>query len=86
MAKSKQRTIRTPTNVSILEVSDFWDEHSLLEFPDTQEVKEVDVHIERERYYCPVSKGLMKKLQARAYEEGVSPETLVNLYLQEKLA
>ena len=86
MAKSKKKTILTPANVSILEASDFWDEHSLLEFPDTQEAKEVNIHIERERYYCPVSKRLVEKLQVRAQEEGVSTETLVNLYLQEKLA
>ena len=85
MAKSKQSAILAPANLSILEASDFWDEHSLLEFPDTQEVKDIDIHIEREMYYCPVSKRLMKKLQARAQEEGVSTETLVNLYLQEKL-
>ncbi len=85
MAKNKQKVLLAPANVSVLEASDFWDEHSLLEFPDTQEEKEIDIHIEREQYYCPVSKGLVEKLQVRAQEEGVSTETLVNLYLQEKL-
>ena len=86
MAKSKSKLRAVPKNMSILEASEFWDEHSLLDFPDTKEVRSVDIQIEREVYYCPVSRGLMKRLQDRARAEGVSTETLVNLYLQEKLA
>ena len=86
MARSKRKVSLAPANLRILEASDFWDEHSLLDFPDTKEVEEVDIQIEREAYYCPVSRGLLKKLQERARTEGVSTETLVNLYLQEKLA
>jgi hypothetical protein len=70
---------------SILEASDFWDEHSMLDFPDVKEVRDADIQIDRELYYCPVSRGLMKRLQERARTEGVSTETLINLYLQEKL-
>lgn len=86
MAKSKSRARLAPANLSLLEASNFWDEHSLLDFPDTEEVRDVDIQIEREVYYCPVSRALMKRLQDRARTEGVSTETLVNLYLQEKLA
>ncbi len=86
MAKSKTRTKTAPESMSILEASDFWDDHSLLDFPDIKEVRDVDIQIEREVYYCPVSRGLMKRLQERARAEGVSTETLLNLYLQEKLA
>jgi hypothetical protein len=85
MAKSKTRTKTAPESMGILEASDFWDEHSLLDFPDTKEIRDVDIQIEREVYYCPVSQKLMKRLQERAYAEGVSTETLINLYLQEKL-
>ena len=72
--------------MSILEASEFWDEHSLLDFPDTKEVRGVDIQIEHEVYYCSVSCSLMKQLQERARAEGVSTETLINLYLQEKLS
>ena len=85
MAKSKTRTKPAPESMGILEASDFWDGHSLLDFPDIKEVRDVDIQIEREVYYCPVSRGLMKRLQERARAEGVSTETLLNLYLQEKL-
>ena len=86
MAKSKNKVRTVPKHMSILEASEFWDEHSLLDFPDTKEVSGADIRIEREVYYCPVSRGLMKRLQERARTEGVSTETLINLYLQEKLA
>ena len=86
MAKSKHKTGTVPKDMSILEASEFWDEHSLLDFPDTKEVSRADIQIEREVYYCPVSRGLMTRLQERAHAEGVSAETLLNLYLQEKLA
>lgn len=86
MAKSKSKGKLAPANLSLLEASNFWDEHSLLDFPDTEEVRDVDIQIEREVYYCPVSRALMKPLQDRACTEGVSTETLINLYLQEKLA
>lgn len=86
MAKSKNKAGKVPKDMSIFEASDFWDEHSLLDFPDTKEVRDVDIQIEREVYYCPVSRGLMKRLQDRARAEGISTETLINLYLQEKLS
>ena len=86
MSKSKGKAETALKRMSILEASDFWDEHSLLDFPDVKEAKDIDIQIEREVYYCPVSRGLMKRLQDRARAEGVSTETLINLYLQEKLA
>ena len=86
MAKNKKKNGTIPENMNVLEASEFWDEHSLLDFSDAKEVKGVDIQIERELYYCPISRGLMQRLQERARAEGVSVETLFNLYLQEKLA
>jgi hypothetical protein len=60
MAKSRTRTKTVPESMSILEASDFWDKHSFLDFPDVREVKDVDIEIEHEVFYCPVSRGLMK--------------------------
>ncbi len=54
MARNKPARI-VPEERSILEASEFWDEHSLLDFPDTTQVSRADIQIEREVYYCPVS-------------------------------
>ncbi len=86
MARNKKQGETVPEQMSILEASEFWDEHSLLDFSDVNEVTDVTMEIEREFFYCPVSRGLIQQLQDRARTEGVSTETLVNLYLQEKLA
>ncbi len=85
MARNKSKDKKIAENMELMEASEFWDEHSLLDFPDVKELGDVDIQIEHELYYCPVSRGLMKQLQERARAEGVSTETLVNLYLQEKL-
>lgn len=52
MAGNKYQVKEPPENMSILEASDFWDKHSLLDFPDTQEIdiREGDIQIEREVY------------------------------------
>ena len=60
MVKSKRKTATISEDMDILKASEFWDEHSLLDFPDIKEVKRADIQIEREVYYCPVSSGLMR--------------------------
>jgi hypothetical protein len=37
------------------------------------------------KVYFPVAKDLLSKVRAQARQQGVSPETLVNLWLQERL-
>ena len=86
MARSKKAVKTETEHLNILEASDFWDEHSVLDFSDVKEVRDADLSIEREVYYCPLSRGLLNRLEERARTEGISTETLVNLYLQEKLA
>ena len=63
MAGNKYQVKEPPENMSILEASDFWDEHSLLDFPDTQELglREGDIRIERE-----VDKGGSKQMRRQA--------------------
>lgn len=69
--------------MSIDEASDFWDTHSIAD------VVSHDVEIE----YSPnghtmlvaVEDHLLKRLSESARQRGVSVETLVNLWLQEKL-
>jgi CopG antitoxin of type II toxin-antitoxin system len=69
--------------MSIDEVSEFWDTHSVAD------VTSHDVEIE----YSPsghttlvaVEDHLLERLSESARQRGVSVETLVNLWLQEKL-
>lgn len=68
---------------SIEEAAEFWDSHSIADYWDeTREVKNVSVNLARR--YFRVDKELASKIDKIARERGVSAETLVNLWLQEK--
>jgi hypothetical protein len=66
-------------------MSDFWDEHDLSEYWDRTRPAGVDVDLESEESLYAVEKGLSETIRREAKERGVSPHTLVNLWLQEKI-
>ncbi len=70
---------------SYSEIGEFWDEHDLSDFwKKTRKVK-VDVVLEPEATYYPVEKDLSEEIQSVARKKGVSSDTLVNLWLEQKL-
>jgi hypothetical protein len=70
-------------SMSIEEASDFWDTHSLADFP-TREV-EIEYSPEGHTTLVAIEDDLVEQLAGRAKAKGVSLETLVNLWLQERL-
>ena len=72
---------------SIGEAAEFWDKHDLADYWDqTQPVHDVDIRIERVHYLVALEPSLAKKVREAARQRGVSSETLVNLWLSEKLS
>lgn len=69
---------------SIAEAGAFWDTHSLADYWDETQEVEIDVRIPRERRVTLAS-DLAQQIARRAEREGVSVETLVNLWLSERL-
>ncbi|MFQ5685955.1 MAG: CopG family antitoxin [Candidatus Scalindua sp.] len=70
---------------SYKEISEFWDTHDLSDYWDeTKEVK-FDVNIELEKTYYAVDKTLSEQIEIVAKNRGVSADTLINLWIQEKL-
>ena len=70
---------------SYAEIGEFWDEHDLSDFwKKTKKVK-FDVVLEPEATYYPVEKNLSEKIQLVARKQGVSSDTLVNLWLEQKI-
>ena len=68
---------------SIQAASDFWDTHSLADhWGETEEV-DFTVHIKSSTVLIPLEQKLAKQLQAVARQQGLSAETLVNLWLSE---
>jgi len=70
---------------SYAELSEFWDTHDLTKFSDKLRPAQFEVEIDPETTYYPVEASLSTALRSAARKRGVSPEVLLNLWLQEKL-
>ncbi len=70
---------------SYKEIGEFWDEHDATEVGEQTEV-EFNVNIQSQRRYYPIDYQLSFKLKQEAKEHGISEETLLNLWLQEKIS
>ena len=46
---------------------------------------EIEVDLVSSKIYLPVAKDLLQEVRVQARRQGVSTETLINLWLQEKL-
>ena len=70
---------------SYWEIGEFWDEHSLDEFWDQTHPVEFNVNLQSKVTYCRLDKKISEQLKEVAKRRGISVETLVNLWLQDKL-
>ena len=70
---------------SYKEIGEFWDSHELTDYWDQTKPVEFEVEIESEATYFPVETSLSAKVVALAKRRGISPETLLNLWIQEKV-
>jgi len=76
-----------PDNFTTLdEFWGFWDTHSSADYEDAMEAVEIELDPSSSTVYVPVAKDLVSKVRAQARRQGVSSETLVNLWLQERLS
>lgn len=82
MRKSKSSISKAQSYKAI---GEFWDTHELSEHWDETERIEFEVDIQSEAIYFPVETTLSDKLRMIAEHRGVSPETLLNLWVQEKV-
>lgn len=67
------------------EIGDFWDQHDLGDYADQGKAVEFEVNLETEVTYYPVEKGIVEKMRVAARRHGVPADTLVNIWLKEKL-
>jgi hypothetical protein len=69
---------------SIEEAAEFWDTHSLADYWD--ETHEVEVVVRTSpRQWIPLAANLATKVTEQARQEGVSIESLINLWVAEKV-
>jgi len=78
---------KTPISkaISYQEIGAFWDENDATEIGG-QEVADFDVSIKSQRRYFPIDSHLSLKIKEVANQHGVSEETLLNLWIQEKVS
>jgi hypothetical protein len=82
MGKSKSSISKAR---SYQEIGAFWDTHDLSEYWDQTKPVEIEVDIQSETIYYPIEQKLSAQIARIAKRRGVSPETLLNLWLQEKV-
>lgn len=70
---------------SYSELGKFWDRHDLAERWDKTKKVKVYVHLESEMTYCALDPSLAEKVYSLARSQGMSPDTVINLWIQEKL-
>jgi CopG antitoxin of type II toxin-antitoxin system len=70
---------------SYAEIGEFWDRQDLSNYwGKTRKVK-FEVVLEPEATYYPIERSLSEKIQSEARKQGVSSDTLVNLWLEQKM-
>jgi hypothetical protein len=69
---------------SLEEIADFWDTHSLDDYWDQTHEVEFEVRAVRRRRIT-LDPDVYARLEAQAHARGISPETLINLWLAERL-
>lgn len=86
---STKRIIRRKSSVSkagtYVAVADFWDEHDLSDYWGKTRSFRADVDLESEESLYAIERELSQIICRAAKERGVSPHTLINLWLQEKI-
>ena len=70
---------------SYREIGEFWDTHDLSDYWDETRAVSLEVDIQSESTYYPLESNLSAKIRSLAKQRGVSPETLLNLWVQEKI-
>jgi hypothetical protein len=70
---------------SYREIGEYWDAHDAGEIWDETEEANFTVDLQFDVFYYAVETSLSSKLRRIAETKGVSAETLVNLWLQEKV-
>ncbi len=66
------------------EIGEFWDTHSLGDYWDQTKQVEFDVRVKRVRRVA-LDPDIYARIEAEARSRGVLPETLVNVWLAERL-
>lgn len=83
--KSKRDPLPEQFN-SAEEAGEFWDTHSGADYEEYMQEAHFEVDLKQHSTEVRVSDQLLRDVRKIARQQGVATETLVNLWLQEKVA
>ncbi len=84
MANKKKRDPIPQHFKSIEEAAEFWDSHDLADYWDLTREAHFEVDIQRRVFLTALEPTLAQRLTTLAHKQGVSTETLINVWLTEK--
>jgi hypothetical protein len=85
MSESENKNSTSISKAQTLEeISNFWDEHSLADFWDQTHEVEFEVRAKR-RWRVTLEPEVYQRIEEQARARGIAPETLVNVWLIERL-
>jgi len=70
---------------SYQEIGEYWDKHDLSDIWEQTEPVEFDINIQSERRYFAIEYSISEEITKIAKRRGISSETLINLWLKEKI-
>ena len=70
---------------SYKEIGKFWDTHDLTEYWDQTKPAKFEVDIQSEVTYYALDNELSARIRAISRQRGITADTLLNLWVQEKL-
>jgi len=73
-----------PDNMMLEEASEFWDNHSVADYPTR--IIQAEYMPNGRTTLVAIAEDLMMQVQHKAKLRGISTETMINLWVQEKLA
>ncbi len=86
MPRNKSKREAIPQHFKNVEAAaEFWDAHDLADYLDQTREAHFEVDIQRRVFLTALEPQLAKKLTQVAREQGISTETLINMWLAEKM-
>lgn len=85
MRERRQARSTLSRAVTYREIGEFWDAHDLGDYWEQTRPAKIEVALESEVTYYALESKLARQEEQLARRQGVSPETLLNLWVQEKL-
>ena len=86
MPRNKKRREPIPEHfASVEQAGQFWDTHDLADYWGSTREAEFEVDLQRRTFLTSLEPQLAGKLTAVARKQGISTETLINVWLTEKV-